>query len=322
MIILLPFFIIFYVSSVFGFLSESELLDRKTRAAWQMPPQIQLLDISLRLIDLTDDYSCKELLSEGKRKIYLFYYPSEGMMLKGYISLVPEQKSQAPVLFFLRGGTGMFGLMSPANRVSCYGPYTVIGLSYRGSVSPGKDEYGGNDVADVSNLIKYFPKLAEQLDISLNSHRYLLGMSRGGMQMFLLLNRYKNIASQFKAVMSISGLLDLKSLLNYRFDLADMFRTEFNMTKDKEEQWILYRNPLANLNNIKRDLPIIIVQATKDNRVHLEDGKRMVKELINQGFQDVRYKEIQDATHSLRNIENDVEIIWNLFNEENHTAPR
>lgn len=284
--------------------------------AWEIPSNIDFLDVSERLSNSLTGKQCTEALKSGRRKIYLFHYPSDGLRIKGYISFVPDKKLQAPVLFFLRGGNRWFGLMNPANDFSCYGPYTVIGLSYRDSVSPGVDQFGGDDVADVKNLIDYFPTLAKRFGIATNSNRYLLGVSRGGMQMFLALSRYQTLHAQFKSVMSLSGVLDLASWVEERPDMTAEFRSDFGLTKKNQQLWIAYRNPLTNINNIARGLPILIVQGGKDGRVNVREGKKMAAELIAQGFHSVTHKLFPNANHTLQNITDDVKTIWRLFGEE------
>lgn len=310
------FLLSFITTALLSYLLAASSSEDLTKASWNIPENIDLLDISDRLIGLTQNKTCKALLESGKRKIYLFTYPSGNLQVKGYVSIAPEKKSRAPILFFLRGGNRWFGLMNPANEYSCYGDYTVIGLSYRGSVSPGIDEFGGEDVADVANLVKYFPTLHKRIGISQLSRRYLLGVSRGGMQMFLTLNRYPEIQSQFTAVMSISGPLHLSSWIKTRPDIKEMFLKDFGLSDKNEKQWLSHRDPSVNLDNLSRDLRIIIVQGSKDDRVDVKNGKEMLANLIDQGFCFVTYREITDATHTLNNRKDDQAIIWRLFEEE------
>jgi len=283
---------------------------------WEMPSGIDSLNISERLALSDGEELCKKRLRNKSREIHLFSYPSGKYKLKAYISFEPAKKSQAPVLFFLRGGNNNFGLMNPANSISCYGSYTVIGLSYRGGVSPGKDEYGGKDLLDVAALINFFPHLASTYGISTTSNRYMLGASRGGLQMFLVLNKFPAIQQQFKSVLSLSGILDLELLIKQRPSMNNMFRRDFGLSDRNAKQWIRARNPIKNLHNISRDLPIIILQASHDQRVTPLIGKKMVIELISKGFRNIRYREITHAQHALRGFKNDMHIIWQLFGEE------
>ncbi len=60
----------------------------------------------------------------------------------------------------MRGGNRMFGLMHPA--YASIKNYTVLTTTYRGGVSEGTDEFGGNEVNDVVNLVKYLPVIEEK----------------------------------------------------------------------------------------------------------------------------------------------------------------
>lgn len=277
---------------------------------YQLNPNQSYRDITEEL--LSSPYTIerhKSIIRETKRRIIIFNYLSDGYTVKGYISLTPDYL-YAPLLVFLRGGNRMLGLMNPANDFSLMRNYTVIATSYRGGISDGKDEFGGQEVNDVKNLIFHIPQLEKALDISLNPpHKYILGASRGGMEMFLALEQSMFLQSYFDKAVSLSGLMDLQVTMDTRPDMKNMFIRDFGLMLDhNKETWLNNRNPLQHCASLRKDLPFLIIQGTKDNRVHLDHGKKMYNALTLQGNK-VTYWEIEDATHCLSNCPNRTEKI-------------
>lgn len=257
--------------------------------------------------------SIKQLILSTGRRFFLFKYPSDGFQVKGYISFVPNPLGN-PLLIFLRGGNRMFGLMHPATNFTCIRNYTVIATAYRGGVSEGTDEFGGNEVNDVHNLMEYFPFLQEKLEVQFAPKKtFILGGSRGGMEMFLSMRRSPSLQYQVTKAASLSGLLDIRECMAYREDMRRMFIRDFGLIPEKnEDEWIHHRDPLANVSNLRKDLPILILQGTHDLRVNLNEGKHMAKKLEANG-NPVTYVEIFGGDHCLSNQPNRIDIIADWF---------
>ncbi len=281
-----------------------------------MPADVDLKDITEEV--LSSPYvkeAQKKCILNHQRRLVVFTYPSDGLKIKGLISFVPDPQNH-PLLVFLRGGNRIFGIPNPANPLLCLEQYTVIATLYRGGVSEGTDEFGGNDVNDVKNLIDFMPELENKLNIQfLNKKKFMLGGSRGGMQMFLALARFPELQASFSKIISLSGLLDMRQCMAFRPEMEDMFIKDFGLVKGvNEEEWINKRDPLLTADRILPKLPILIIQGTHDKRVSLEDGHHMVDKLQNNGNQ-VSYWEIEGADHCLNNIEEREELILNWLEE-------
>lgn len=251
----------------------------------------------------------KQAIVENQRRIFLFVYPSDGLKIKGLISFVPIPEDY-PTLIFLRGGNRLFGILSPAHPLMNPEKYTVISTTYRGGVSEGIDEFGGDDVNDVKHLIDYIPELEQKLHIQIQQNKmFMLGGSRGGMQMFLALARFPEIQSRFKKIVSLSGMLDMRQSILSRPDMKAMFNEDFGLIEGvNEEEWIDYRDPLLAADHLALDLPILIMQGSADNRVTLLEGHHMVEKLQSRGNH-VTYQEIEGGTHCLSNVENRTRLI-------------
>lgn len=277
---------------------------------YEMPADVESKDITDDL--LQSPYvkdAQKKSIQHLNRRIFVFIYPSDGFKIKGLVSFVPDPQNH-PLLVFLRGGNRIFGILNPGSDLMCFDQYTVISTMYRGGVSEGEDEFGGNDVNDVKNLIQFIPELESKLNLNFqNKKAYLLGRSRGGMQMFLALARFPDLQNRFSKIVSLSGMLDMRQCIASRSDMEEMFIKDFGLEKGlNEEEWINKRDPLLTVDHIQSQLPILIIQATDDNRVSLEQGYHMVSKLQMAG-KNVTYWEIEGAKHCLSNIEERVDLI-------------
>jgi dipeptidyl aminopeptidase/acylaminoacyl peptidase len=248
----------------------------------------------------------RNALTSSNRQIYLFWYPSDGLKIKGFISYVPNAESN-PLLILLRGGNREFALLHPGTTLASYKNYTVVSTTYRGGVSEGRDEFGGADVNDVKNLMDFIPHLTELLHIPHPTHTYMMGFSRGGMQMFLALSRFPELQWQVEKIVSLSGILDIQQQIQVRPDMKQMFQDDFGYSPESDcSDWVDQRNPILTTSLIRTDLPILIIQGTKDDRVSLFEGYQMIQSLNNH---QVTYKEIDDGNHGLFNIPNRMQII-------------
>jgi len=277
----------------------------------------EIKEMTQAILDSQDTaQSLKQQIIASGRRFFLFQYPSDGFQVKGYISFVPNA-SENPLLIFLRGGNRIFGLTHPAIGFTCMRDYTILTTTYRGGVSEGTDQFGGDEVNDVQNLLEYFPILTEKLGLLLDPSKvFMLGGSRGGMEMFLALGRSPYLQSQITKAASLSGVLDIREWMLYYVDIRNMFIKDFGLIPDQnEESWIALRDPLNVVHMLKKDLPFLILQGTNDDRVNLIQGYHMVEKLQENG-NSVDYIEIPGGEHCLRNCSDRVDLIADWFEKE------
>lgn len=283
----------------------------KIAEMYNLPKGVQFKDITNEVFNhSTTTSSQKARLLHYHRKIFLFQYPSDGFFVKGFISFTPHSIHQ-PLLIVLRGGNREFGLLNPANDLVSYKDYIVLTTTYRGGVSEGKDEFGGTDVNDVKNLMSFFPKLEERLDISFQpSQVFMLGASRGAMEMFLALSRYPDLQMKIDKIVSLSGILDLRELMQERPDMTEMFKQDFGLTSEEnEEDWINTRDPILATSQIRKDLPILILEGTDDERIGTNQGHNLLQKLKETQHQNVTYWELYGGKHSLQNMTDRMNLI-------------
>jgi dipeptidyl aminopeptidase/acylaminoacyl peptidase len=312
--------------------NREEILTQETECAlekahriakfYELPPGTDLKEITEELLESDETKeSIKESILVYQRRIFVFEYPSDNLKIKGFISFT-ENYEGAPLLIFLRGGNRYLGLVNPAMDLSTYQNYTVISTTYRGSVSEGIDEFGGADVNDVKNLIDYIPILEKKLQISFHpSQVFMLGGSRGAMQMFLALARYPDLQTKVDKIVSLSGLLDMRRVLLDRPDMKEMFITDFGLVEGvNEDEWINKRDPILAAPLINSSLPILIIQGTDDIRVNLQEGYHMLKKLEDT-HHNVTYWEVENCDHALSNRTDRMEMIaaWLEMKEDPDT---
>lgn len=306
-------------------LSKEEQLEKETEKTFDLSRQFESfyeLPEGSSWKEITPELLASSIISENQkeriikndRKIYLFSYFSDGLKVKGLVSVISGEQEQS-TLVVLRGGNRIFGIPNPASILLTTGKSTVIGTLYRDGVSDGIDEFGGEDVNDVKNLIDYIPEIERQLGMTIAKEQmYLLGRSRGGMQMFLALARFPELQDKFIKAVSLSGLLDLRIFMHDREEMRKMFIEDFGLGEnDDEEEWIDHRDPIKTVSRIRRDLSILIVQGTQDLRTSLEVGYSMLEKLKENGNH-VTYWEIEGADHCLSNREDQIELIFDWLN--------
>ncbi len=188
-------------------------------------------------------------------------------------------------MILLPGGNRSFGLLNPGMDLTTYQNYIFVSPTYRGGVSEGNDEFGGRDVNDVKNLMAFLPTLQNLLDVQFQSCQvFMIGASRGGMEMFLALARYPELQQQVNKVVSLSGVLNFKGFIQDRPDIREMFVKKWKLKNEiKDPQWINSRNPLLSIPYLKTELPILIIQGGQDARVSLSEGLQMVEKLEQHG---------------------------------------
>ena len=167
---------LFYRNTIFrlyqGFEDTQKSKERAKYYLMQDSSQIQ--DITQKIIsDKAIPNDLKQPLIGGERRIVIFKYPSGSEYIAGYLSYLTN--GAHPVMIFLRGGNGFFGIMRPNNRFSFLTGYNVVGTLYRGNIYGGTDEFGGEDIQDVENLLKFFPELERFSHIKMQSPYAMMG---------------------------------------------------------------------------------------------------------------------------------------------------
>jgi dipeptidyl aminopeptidase/acylaminoacyl peptidase len=155
-------------------------------------------------------------------------YRSDQHVVQGWL-VQPRKRlnRKRPVIIYNRGGNRELGALTFANLFTHILPmaeqgYVVAASQYRG-VLPVKgekaspDQFGGDDVRDVTNLMKLVIKLP-QVD---PSNVYMIGQSRGSIMTFRAL---LDAPVPVRAVAIYSGVYDLHDVLRFRPEFDGLYR--------------------------------------------------------------------------------------------------
>lgn len=196
-----------------------------------------------------------------------FNYFVDGNTVKGYVIKPKVSKGKLPVLIYNRGGNGNFGGVVFGSMMHNLFPianegFVIIGSQYRGTFtknSSAHDEFGGNDVNDVTALLDYIPSIegADEKRIG------MYGASRGGMQTHLAVKNAKNI----KAIATIAGNSDLLKGLTYRPEMEKVFKHRIPDYENNKVAELEKRSVLKWVNDLSPNVPILLLHGTNDKRV-------------------------------------------------------
>lgn len=213
----------------------------------------------------------KNAFDKYKRNLLcsIFEYQVDGIDVNGYIIKPKEHKDKLPVLIYNRGGNGRYGLVvfgSMMNNLFSVADegFVIIGSQYRQSQKKGQllDEFGGKDVKDVTELLKYISKI----DGADPERIGMFGASRGDMQTFLAAKQLKNI----KAIATIAGNSDLLKDLRFRPAMEKVYTRRIpNYDRNKVAE-LERRSVLRWTNELPPNTPILLLHGQNDKRVSVQ----------------------------------------------------
>jgi dipeptidyl aminopeptidase/acylaminoacyl peptidase len=196
-----------------------------------------------------------------------FKYQVDGNDVYGYIIKPKTNSKKLPVLVYNRGGNGNFGGVVFGSMMHNLFPianegFVIIGSQYRGTFTnnpSAKDEFGGNDVNDVTALLDYIPNIkgADEQRIG------MYGASRGGMQTHLAMKHAKNI----KAIATIAGNSDLLKGLTYRPEMEKVYKHRIPDYEKNKVAELEKRSVLNWTTDLSTNVPILLLHGTNDKRV-------------------------------------------------------
>ena len=206
-------------------------------------------------------------------------YLSNGLKVKGYISYPVDGSKKYPCVIWNRGGIGNKGVIDSFTARGLFGQiaswgYIVFATQYRGNDGgEGKDEFGGEDVNDVLNLIP----LADEIEIADTEKWGIEGWSRGGMMTYLTLTK----TDIFKCAIVSGGIANLRC----SSDESPFMRRLYEVTMGKYKGEEFYekcesRSIVKFADKLSKETPILIVHGTADERVLPHDSLDLSYKLL------------------------------------------
>lgn len=198
-------------------------------------------------------------------------YKSDGLNVKGYIAYPIDDSKKYPSVIWCRGGIGNRGAIDKYTARGIYGQlaswgYCVFASQYRGNAGgEGEDEFGGEDVNDVLNLIP----LADEVPQADNKIWGIEGWSRGGMMTYLTLTR-KDI---FKAAVVLGGIANLRCNSDESRFMRRLYEVTMGKYGEDEFNKKCHSRSIVNFpDELPKSTPILIMHGTADNRVLPHDS--------------------------------------------------
>ena len=243
-------------------------------------------------------------------KLFAISYWSDGLKVKAY-AIEPVKTGKYPCVIFNRGGNRSFGMLRPyrialiAGKLASKG-YVIIASNYRGvDGGEGMEEFGGNDVNDVLNLI---PALG-QMEKADTTKLGMYGWSRGGMMTYIALSKTNKI----KAAVVGGAVSDSFESIRDRPEMETYVYSELvpNYKENKEEA-LFQRSAIKWPEKFPKTVPLLMMHGNSDWRVKAEQSLNLALQLEKHR---VPYRLIifEGADHGISEFDSEVDqqiILW------------
>lgn len=245
-----------------------------------------------------------------KVQVFGITYWSDSLKVKGFL-LQPYDPGPYPAIIYNRGGSLDHGSLThhvasiglgELARIA-YEGYVIAASQYRGNGGgEGKEQYGGDDINDVLNLI---PLLNAQPKADIE-RLGMFGWSRGGMTSFLTLKRTDKI----KALVVGGPSTNLLRSIVDRPELDEWwsnFIPNYNVSK---EEILKKRSAVYWVHELPKNVPMLIVQGGSDKALLADYTLAFARELTKYKIPH-RLIKYEDGSHSLK--EHQEEVFEQLF---------
>ncbi len=204
-------------------------------------------------------------------------YMSDGLRVKGYL-IRPKEGREHPCIIYNRGGNREFGAITPErvvkylSLIASWG-YIVAASQYRGNMGgEGREEFGGEDVNDVLNLIPLLENIAEA-----DTERIgVIGGSRGGLMTYKALT----MTDRFRAAAVRCGVVDLLGLGTDRSEMEEVYQDLIPGYDPRDGTTLISRSPIYWAEKMCKTTPILILHGTADWRVNPLSSVKMAEKLL------------------------------------------
>ncbi len=238
-------------------------------------------------------------------------YNSDGLKVKGYIAYPSNSSTTYPCVIWNRGGIGNAGVIDSFNAQGIFGQlaswgYVVFATQYRGNDGgEGVDEFGGNDINDVMNLIP----LANEIEIADNSKWGIEGWSRGGMMTYLTLTK----TDLFKAAIVTGGIANLRCNADESPFMKRLYQATMGKYGDENFQSKCDTRSVINFaDKLSEKTPLLLMHGTDDKRVLPHDTLELSLKLIELKIK-FRLVMFEGGDHFLKSHRKEVDALRKLW---------
>jgi dipeptidyl aminopeptidase/acylaminoacyl peptidase len=201
-------------------------------------------------------------------------YASGGLRVSGYIVLPPRVDSPRPTILYARGGNRDFGSIGPLALLDflalAEAGYVVIGSQYRGGPEcEGSDQFGGDDLQDLLNLV---PLVHARADVDADN-LFLWGVSRGGMMVALA----SRAGLEVRAAAVRAPMVDLADTAASRPEMRALFEELMPDYRSDPGAALARRSAVRWPDELR--IPILFVHGREDRRVRVSQSERLANAL-------------------------------------------
>ncbi len=214
-----------------------------------------------------------------KSTVEIITYMSDGIKIQGYLAYPKDSQDKYPCIIWCRGGIGNAGMIDKFNARGIFGQlaswgYVVLASQYRGNAgSEGKDEFGGEDVSDILNLIP----LAGEIPNADTNVWGIEGWSRGGMMTYLTLTK----TGIFKAAVVTGGIANLRCNAEESTFMKKLYEvTMGKVTTEEFQKKCGERSIIGFADKLNSNTPILILHGSNDKRVLPHDSLDLSYKLL------------------------------------------
>lgn len=205
-------------------------------------------------------------------------YLSDGLKISGFIAQPKQTLKKLPCIIYCRGGNRDFGALNDyeqfyLQRMASWG-YVVVASQYRGGPeSEGKDEFGGEDVNDILNLLSVLFQIKNCDTTRIGIH----GWSRGGTMVYQAIKK----TNRFKAAVVGAGTANFFTGIEYRKDnfeakvYAELI-PNYYQNKDAE---LKKRSAVFWADEMCKTTPLLIMHGSSDWRVSPAESLELLNKL-------------------------------------------
>lgn len=258
--------------------------------------------------------------------MYEITYLSDGLKIQSFAA-IPKTGGKHPVIIYNRGGNRDLGALQlfrgrykiPVahyfSQMASQG-YVVIGCNYRGSgSSEGEDEFGGEDVNDVLNLLEVLHEIPEADTDNIGMY----GWSRGSTMTYLAMAK----SDKIKTAVAGAGVSDATIIDRPEMEARVYAELIPNYWENKEEE-LKKRSAIYFAEEFKKDVPLLLLHGNSDWRVKSTQSLRLAMKLDELRIP-YRLKIYEGGDHSLGAFREDVDkevMDWfNKYLKEDHSLP-
>ncbi|MBK8943828.1 MAG: S9 family peptidase [Ignavibacteriae bacterium] len=228
-------------------------------------------------------------------------YDSDGLKVKGYVAYPKIINEKLPCIIWCRGGFGNtsklddFYAKGILGQIASWG-YFVFESQYRGNDGgEGIDEFGGNDLNDVLNLIP----IANEFEFADKNIWGIEGWSRGGMMTYLTLTKNYN----FKAAISVAGISNVECSIRESRFMKKIIESHQNLIDD---EFCESRTILNKMENFSKSTPTLLIHGLKDERVPVHHSIDLSNEMIKLNIEH-RLILLENGDHFLKSHKQEVD---------------